>query len=204
MGRKIIIFINQCRKKRKQLLKSWSTFLTYSFCSLYGVKLAKGIGFWKRPVIYRELNSTITIGEECVFRSDLDSNLLGGNKRCIISTHAADAEIRIGQHCAFTGVSIGSLKQVVLGNQVLVGVNSIITDFDWHSMDPFDRDNKHKMIAKPVIIGDHVWIGANCTILKGVTIGANTIVGSGSVVTKDLPANAICAGNPCRVIRFNN
>ncbi|MBI5370448.1 MAG: acyltransferase [Sphingobacteriales bacterium] len=202
MGRKIVILINKWRQLRKKLLRFWSTFFTYLLCKLYGVKLAAGIGFWKRPVIYRELDSVIMIGEKCVFRSDLDSNLLGGNKRCILSTHAANAEIRIGQQCAFTGVTIGAMKQVVLGDQVLVGVNSIITDFDWHSMDPYDRDNKQKMIAKPVVIGDHVWIGANCTILKGVTIGKNTIVGSGSVVTKDLPANAICAGNPCRIIRY--
>jgi acetyltransferase-like isoleucine patch superfamily enzyme len=202
MRRRTVILFNVLRKQRKKLLKSSSTIITYAFCKLYGVNLGKGIGFWKRPVIYRELDSIIVIGGQCVFRSDLDSNLLGGNKRCILSTHAANAEIRIGQKCAFTGVTIGALKQIILGDEVLVGVNSIITDFDWHALDPHDRDNKEKMIARPVNIGNRVWIGANCTILKGVSIGENTIVGSGSVVTKDLPANSICAGNPCKVIRL--
>lgn len=55
--------------------------------------------------------------------------------------------------------------------------------------------------SKPIHIGKKVWIGANATILAGVHIGDNTIIGAGSVVTKDIPANVIAAGNPCRVLR---
>ena len=53
-----------------------------------------------------------------------------------------------------------------------------------------------------VTIGDHVWVGGNVVILPGVTIGNNVVIGAGSVVTKDLPDNALAAGNPCRVLRF--
>jgi maltose O-acetyltransferase len=62
------------------------------------------------------------------------------------------------------------------------------------------------VIAKPIIIGNNVWITTNVTILPGVTIGDNTIIGAGSVVTKNIPANVFAAGNPCVVIkeiRFN-
>lgn len=55
--------------------------------------------------------------------------------------------------------------------------------------------------AKPIVIGDNVWIGGDVTILPGVTIGENTVIGAGSVVTKDIPAHVIAAGNPCRVLR---
>ena len=55
--------------------------------------------------------------------------------------------------------------------------------------------------TKPITIKDHVWIGSNTTVLPGVTIGENSIIGAGSVVTKDIPANVIAAGNPCRILR---
>ncbi len=55
--------------------------------------------------------------------------------------------------------------------------------------------------ALPIVIGDNCWIGANVTILPGVTIGSNTIIGAGSVVTKDIPSNVIAVGNPCKVLR---
>lgn len=56
-------------------------------------------------------------------------------------------------------------------------------------------------IALPITVGDDVWIGANVTVLPGVTIGSNTVIGAGSVVTKDIPSGVIALGNPCRVIR---
>ncbi|MDD2402752.1 MAG: sugar O-acetyltransferase [Clostridia bacterium] len=57
--------------------------------------------------------------------------------------------------------------------------------------------------SKPVIIGDNIWIGGNAVILPGVTIGSNTVIGAGSVVTKDIPANCVAVGNPCRVVKAN-
>lgn len=61
-----------------------------------------------------------------------------------------------------------------------------------------DQRNKK---SKPIVIEDDVWLGTNSIVLKGVTIGARTIIGAGSVVTKDIPADCIAAGNPCKVIR---
>lgn len=55
--------------------------------------------------------------------------------------------------------------------------------------------------ALPIAIGDNCWLGGDVTVLPGVTIGNNTIIGAGSVVTKDIPANVVAAGNPCRVLR---
>ena len=68
---------------------------------------------------------------------------------------------------------------------------------------PFDVKQRNEGLeyAFPVTIGDNVWIGAQASILPGVTIGDNTVIAGGSVVTKDIPANVIAAGNPCRVIR---
>ena len=68
-------------------------------------------------------------------------------------------------------------------------------DSDWHPGDPRSGD------PRPIVIEDNVWLGAGSTVMKGVTIGRNSVIGAGSVVTKDIPADVIAAGNPCRIIR---
>ena len=69
-----------------------------------------------------------------------------------------------------------------------------------HSLNTQERLNDVEF-GKSVIIGKNVWIGGNCCILPGVKIGDNTIIGAGSIVTKDIPENVIAAGNPCKIIR---
>lgn len=64
-----------------------------------------------------------------------------------------------------------------------------------------DYEDFGTVIAKPVTIGDNVWVTSNVTILPGVTIGSNTVIGAGSVVTKDIPSGVFAAGNPCKVIK---
>lgn len=68
---------------------------------------------------------------------------------------------------------------------------------------PFDVEQRNRGLeyAKPIVIGNNVWIGAQVCVLPGVTIGDNSVIGAGSVVNKDIPANTLAAGNPCRVIR---
>jgi acetyltransferase-like isoleucine patch superfamily enzyme len=184
--------------------RAWfSTKFTYVYAGFYGIHLEKGCKFWKKTTFYTEPGARINIGKNCFFRSDQDSNLIGVNHRCIISAHSAAAVIKIGNNCGFSGSSIGAKESIEIGDNVLVGANSIITDFDWHSLDPADRNNKEAVRSKRVIIGDNVWIGANCLILKGVTIGKNAIIGAGSIVTGDLPENSICGGNPCKVLRMS-
>ena len=74
---------------------------------------------------------------------------------------------------------------------------------DWIS-DGGTYDRFCKTQTAPVIIGNNVWIGGNVNVLPGVTIGDNVVIGAGSVVTKDIPANCVAVGNPCRVIRKIN
>lgn len=69
-----------------------------------------------------------------------------------------------------------------------------------HALDPLERLQGDCM-GKPITIGNNIWIGGDTKILAGVTIGDNTVIGAGSVVTKDIPANVVAVGNPCRVIR---
>ena len=88
---------------------------------------------------------------------------------------------------------------VTIGDDAFIGPNvSIYTAC--HSIDPVERNSRREW-AKPVSIGNNCWIGGSVTILPGVTIGDNCTVGAGSVVTRDIPANSIAVGNPCRVIK---
>ena len=69
-----------------------------------------------------------------------------------------------------------------------------------HPLDA-ERRNQGLEYAYPITVGDNVWIGANVSVLPGVSIGDNSVIGAGSVVTRSIPANVLAAGNPCRVIR---
>ncbi len=89
--------------------------------------------------------------------------------------------------------------EIIIGDHVLFGPRVGIYTAN-HAVDAWERING-ACYAKPVKIGNNVWVGAGVHITPGVTIGDNTIIGAGSVVTKDIPANVIAAGVPCRVIR---
>ena len=88
---------------------------------------------------------------------------------------------------------------VTIGDDCFIGPNvGIYTAC--HSTDPIER-NSRKEWARPVTIGNNVWIGGGVTILPGVTIGDNVTIGAGAVVVNDIPSGTIAAGNPCKVIR---
>lgn len=86
---------------------------------------------------------------------------------------------------------------ITLGDNCLVGHNVVFATLN-HGFAPEERQS---MLLAPIVVGRNVWIGSNSTILQGVTIGDNSIIAAGSVVTKDVPANAIVAGVPARFIR---
>ena len=88
---------------------------------------------------------------------------------------------------------------VTIGDDCFIGPNvSIYTAC--HSTDPVERNTRQEW-AKPVTIGNNVWIGGSVTILPGVSIGDNVTIGAGSVVTRDIPSNTVAVGNPCKVVK---
>lgn len=158
-----------------------------------GVKTGDGVSFNGKMYISRFKHSTIIIGDHCTFNShDLFNSRGIGN--CIIRTYTDYARIEIGENTGFSGVSINARRLVKIGRNVMVGAGVIIGDND-------DHPERLGTSEAPIIIGDNVFIGMRCIVMKGVTIGDNAVIGAGSIVTKDIPANCIAAGVPCKVIK---
>lgn len=168
---------------------------------LKGVRFTGRSKFNGSTLFYRYPGSTIDIGPNNLFVSNSWYNLIGVNRRCIISTHGPGAAIAIGRNCGFSGTVIGAAGRIVIGDNVLCGANTTITDFDWHPLDPAQRLTGKAVESRPVTVGNNVWLGLNVILLKGVQIGDNTIIAAGSVVTQDIPANVIAGGAPCKVLK---
>ncbi|MCE3253020.1 MAG: acyltransferase [Cellvibrio sp.] len=114
----------------------------------------------------------------------------------------ADAEIVIGDYCLISpGVRISAAKSIRIGDNSMLAANVIISDSDWHGI--YNRVRPFRC-TKPVIIKNNVWLGERVIVTKGVTIGENSVIGAGSVVTKNIPANSVAAGNPARIIKTIN
>ena len=164
------------------------------------VKLGENIRFYGWAHIIRHPLSTIKIGNNCEVRSSFLSNLIGINRPCLIATMRHYASIEIGDHCGLSGAVILAADKITIGNNVLIGANSLITDNDWHNTDPKIRLEECK-ITIPVRIENNVWLGVNSVVLKGVNIGENTVIAANSIVVKNIPANVIAGGNPCKVLK---
>ena len=108
--------------------------------------------------------------------------------------------IEIGRHCLVCpGTRIQAATAVIIGDDCMLAQNAFVSDADWHDL--YDRSAPVGS-TREVVIGANVWIGDSAIICKGVRIGENAVIGAGSVVVKDIPANAVAVGNPAAVIRY--
>ena len=98
-------------------------------------------------------------------------------------------------------VTIAEHTSISIGKRCMIGTGVEILDSDFHGIRLVDRSRSQPEWAKPVVIGDDVFIGSNVRILKGVTIGDGSVVANASVVTKDIPPNVIAAGSPAKVLK---
>src|SRR5690625_859263 len=106
--------------------------------------------------------------------------------------------ITIGKNVFFnTGCSFQDRGGITIGNGALIGMNVTIATLN-HGL---SLDTRNTTYSSPVVIGENVWIGSNATILPGVTIGVNSVVAAGAVVTKDVPKDTVVAGVPAKVVK---
>lgn len=192
---------NAVEDRRSAFLSAISGVLVRANAAWWGIELGAGCRFFGMPVLRRAPASAIRIGERCTFRSARSSNLAGINRPCYVSTLRAGARLRIGPRGGFSGTVIAAAESVEIGCDVLCGANTFISDTDWHSPDPEERLSGETGTAAPVVIEDNVWLGANVIVLKGLTIGRNSVIGAGSIVTKSIPPNSLAAGTPACIIR---
>lgn len=153
------------------------------------------------PMIQRHRGSSIELGSYLELRSSPRSNPLTPQQPVVFSTRSPQATIKLGDHCGLTGVVIVAEREVLIGDHVLIGANTVITDTDFHPLSPESRrSNINAGESAPIHIENDVFIGTQAIILKGVTIGTGAVIGARSVVTKDVAPRSIVAGNPAREV----
>src|SRR5215210_7419554 len=126
-----------------------------------------------------------------------------------------NASCKVGDFTLLNGALIMAEERIEIGSHCLISWNVGIADSDFHPLEPAqrlvdsealapfykDRPTRPKLRTAPVVIGDNVWIGMNAIVLKGVSIGENSVVAAGSVVSKDVPSNVVVAGNPAITVK---
>ena len=154
----------------------------------------------------------VKIGNDFTFFSGGGINPICRNICGAMYVPFKDSHITIGDRVGISSACIWAQERITIGNDVNIGGDCLLMDNGAHPHDYIQRRMEYwNSIAKesyrelvptaPIVIEDDVWIGARCLILKGVHIGARSIIAAGSVVTKDIPADCVAAGNPARVIR---
>ena len=164
---------------------------------------AKGVIFGLNMNVIGRMNITgkghIVIGDNFMMTNDGSINPISSNRKGSFYTED-DAFVNIGDNVGMSATRLWISKGLTIGNNVKIGACTLLIDTDTHPIDyNIRRTSNEGTKASPITIEDDVWIGAHSIILKGVTIGARSIIGAGSIVTKDIPCDCIAAGNPCKV-----
>lgn len=179
-----------------------------------GIKFGKNLKVMDCLYIKKSNSSIISIGDNFTFSSGGGYNPISSNIKGYLRLDN-NAVLLIGNNCGMSSSVLWVKESMVFGNNVKIGGGTLLMDNDCHSLDYRHRngsmrgdqgeliDSKNAK-SSPIVIEDDVLIGARCIILKGVTIGARSIIGAGSVVSKSIPSDCIAAGNPCKIIKRIN
>jgi len=167
-----------------------------------GIPWQAGWRFYGLPILQKHRLSHMSFGKCLNLRSSPRSNPISPNHPVVLCTWQAGASLKVGDHFHMTGGSLVAAESVWIGDRVVVGANSVIADTDFHPASVSKRLlTPNEGNTAPVRIESDVFIGMNCIILKGVTIGCGSVIGAASVVTKSIPSGVIAAGNPAKVIQ---
>lgn len=167
---------------------------------LKGAKFEGAARIEGRPIVSVAPGSTMRFGAAVALNSSVRSNPLACFQPCTLRTLAPGAELIFGAGVGMSGAVICAGRHISIGDRTILGSGAMVLDNDFHALDAQGawRD-EHVANAKPVRIGSQVFVGARAIILKGVTIGDRAIIGAGAVVTLDVPADHLAAGNPAQL-----
>ena len=143
---------------------------------------------------------TIRIGRNVVINSGFEANPVGGI-RTVFLIKGSEAVIEIDDGTGMSNVMIAAYENVYVGKNVNLGAGCKIMDTDFHPLDLNERLRNVNIPHRPVRIEDGVFIGTEAIILKGVTVGVESVVAAGAVVVKSIPPGEIWGGNPAKFIR---
>jgi galactoside O-acetyltransferase len=166
---------------------------------IYGCRLTLPVSAIAAVSFRCEGNGEVLVGERV--RLGYRRSLRLGSGEILFSTRCKNAIISVGDGAWINNnCSIIARSEVRIGPRCLFGFNVMLADHEAHAFSP---EKRHDQIGdvQPIVIGENVWLGDRVTVLKGVTIGENSVIGAGAVVSKSLPSNVIAAGVPARVIR---
>lgn len=180
------------------ILSFYTTFYSKIYFYFWGVKYGKKLLIHGIPMV--ENLNIITIGKNCRFISGY-GNFVGGNQKLCLQT-GQNGTIEIKDNTGISNSVIIAQNKITIGSFVYIGGGTRIYDNDFHDVNFEVRLNNPTQIpSNPINIEDFVFIGGHCLILKGVNIGHHSVVGAGSIVTKNIPPFEIWAGCPAKFIK---
>jgi len=185
--------------------------LTYLFSPLVSAWRILGLGLmarWEGGRFRRQGRLKVKCGVVFQGRGEvvtaegvtLGYRMAGGPRAPILlQPREPEARIEIGEGTSImNGCELIARSLIRIGKGARIGPHTLIYDSDFHGLGPQERDEPGE--TRAVCLEENVWVGSRALILKGVTVGRDAVIAAGSVVTKDVPAGAIAAGNPARVV----
>jgi acetyltransferase-like isoleucine patch superfamily enzyme len=172
------------------------------YLTIHGAHVGRKLRLQSLPFCRCYGTGRIEIGDNVTILNTLYQNTAGIVHKTVLI--AGDrAILRIGNDVGISGAILDARDSISIGDRCMLGANCSVFSSDYHALHPRDRHDRTSGAVRtaPVTLENDVWIGANAVVLKGVTIGAASIVAAGSVVTKSVPPGVVVAGNPARVVK---
>jgi len=167
------------------------------------IKLGTNVFFRKFPSIIKHKKAKIEIGSETIINSSNYGYHINMFQKCKLFADRPGAQIIIGKRNRIHGTCIHAYNSIIIGDNCLIAANTQIVDGNGHLLsfnNPENRINT-KDDGRPIIIGNNVWISANCIILGGTIIGEGSVIAVGSIVKGEVPVRCIYGGNPAKLIK---